>query len=1182
MAESTKKRILNVDDAEVGRYAVTRILTQAGFDVLEASNGRDALRLASDERPDLILLDVNLPDLNGFEVCKRLKADPDTAAIPVIHLSATYVRRQDRVAGLEGGADGYLVQPVDPHELVATITAFLRLKDVEQALRTSEESYRRLVETMGEGLGMLDAQGNLTFGNAAFFAMLGYQKEELLGKPVSELFDTANRRILLEQLKQRREGADAPYQIAWTHKTGKKIHAIVAPQPMVDESGNFVGSSAVITDITERVQSEETYTTIIQTSLDGFWICDTQGKLLEANQALADMLGYTRQELLTLSMSDIEAVETPEETEAHIEEATKQRHNQFESRYRRKDGAVIDVDISSNYLDLEGGRFFVFIRDISERKQAEEALRSSEDRYRDLVEHSQDLICTHDLEGRILSVNPWAANVLGYTTQALLQMNIRDILVPEVRAGFDEYLATLRRDGAASGLMLVQTTMGEERIWAYNNTLRTEGVAAPIVRGMAHDITERKQAEAKIEHLNRVLRAIRNVNQLIVQEKDRVQLIQSAVQLLVESRGYAGALIVLTDERGLPATFAQAGLDEAFQPVGERLQQGQVPPCCEQTRLQTGVYYVADRDSVCAPCALAATCPGHDSMCICLQHDQKEYGFMAVSLPLGLGSDAEEQSLFAEAASDVAFALRSIELEKEAQQSEKALQESETRFRSIYENATVGLYRTTPDGRILMANPALVRLLGYDSFEELVQRNLEEHGYTSETSRAEFIRRIEREGRVTGLESGWLTRDGAVVYVLESATATRDAEGQTLYYEGSVEDITERKQLEAEKEELIARFYQAQKMESIGRLAGGIAHDFNNMLVPIIGYAELGLLQLPPDHELHADLTRIKKSADRAADLTRQILAFSRQQVLEMKVLDLNQIIEEFQTMLQRLIGEDITMHAYLASGLHSIKADKGQLEQVLLNLVVNARDAMPNGGSLTIETANVVLDEEYATTHAEVQPGPYVMLAVSDTGHGMDAATQQHIFEPFFTTKERGEGTGLGLATVFGIVKQHGGHIWVYSEPGRGTTFKTYLPVSEVPVRAGGPDRPKADLLHGTETVLVVEDETGVRELVCYTLRGSGYQVLDAPDPAKGLELAATHEGTIHLLLTDVIMPQMNGRELYEKLVRDRPGLKALYMSGYTDNVIAHQGILEAGMTFLQKPFVIHTLLQKVRMALE
>jgi len=508
------------------------------------------------------------------------------------------------------------------------------------------------------------------------------------------------------------------------------------------------------------------------------------------------------------------------------------------------------------------------------RKQAEDKLRESEDRYRDLVEHSQDLICTHDLDGRILSVNPWASKVLGYAPDELLGMNFRVVLAPQVRDSFGKYMDEIKTHGTAQGLLLVQTRNGEQRIWEYKNSLRTDGVTNPVVRGMAQDITER--------------------------------------------------------------------------------------------------------------------------------------------------------------------------------------------------------------------------------------RNLEQ------------------------------------------------------------------------------RLHQSQRIEAVGRLAGGIAHDFNNLLTVINGYSELLLDQMKEESPLRKEVEEIKRAGDRAATLTRQLLAFSRQQVLQPKVLDLNEVVSHMDMMLRRLIGEDVEFRTVLGTDLRSVKADPGQIEQVVMNLVVNARDAMPGGGKLTIETSNVFLDEEYSHVHPPVQPGPYVMLAISDTGVGMDEETASKIFEPFFTTKERGKGTGLGLSTVYGIVKQSGGFIWVYSEPGKGSTFKVYFPRTED--RREVPDKgdPPVEDLRGGKTVLVVEDEESIRELAITILGQYGYAVLSAGDGEEALRIAGEHQGEVSLLLTDVVMPRMGGRELYERLRQLRPGIKVLYMSGYTDNAIVHQGVLDPGIAFLQKPCSPISMVRKVKDVLE
>ncbi len=389
----------------------------------------------------------------------------------------------------------------------------------------------------------------------------------------------------------------------------------------------------------------------------------------------------------------------------------------------------------------------------------------------------------------------------------------------------------------------------------------------------------------------------------------------------------------------------------------------------------------------------------------------------------------------------------------------------------------------------------------------------------------------------------------------------------------------QRKQAEETRHELEAHLRQSQKLEAIGQLAGGIAHDFNNILVPISGYAELALLDLTPDSKIYADLTQIKTAAQRATHLTRQILAFGRKQALEIQLLDVNQVIRDMHPLMDRLIREDIAVHIRLAPALGLVKGDRSQLEQVVLNLIINACDAMPTGGELLIETGSVMLDELYATRHVGVQPGQYILLMVSDTGCGMDVDTQQHIFEPFFTTKEHGKGTGLGLATTYGIIKQHGGNIWVYSEPGHGTIFKIYIPLAdEQTLSITPPILEHTTLMQGTETLLVVEDEGPVRQLVCETLSTYGYTVLEAAHPEAALALLASYHNTIHLMLTDVIMPGMSGRDLYQRAVAIRPDMKVIYMSGYTDDVIIRYGMLDEGIHFLQKPFTLHTLIHQIQ----
>jgi PAS domain S-box-containing protein len=506
---------------------------------------------------------------------------------------------------------------------------------------------------------------------------------------------------------------------------------------------------------------------------------------------------------------------------------------------------------------------------------------------------------------------------------------------------------------------------------------------------------------------------------------------------------------------------------------------------------------------------------------------------------------------------------------------QEGLRRSESNFRSLVTNSPYGICRCDMQGTVLEVNPAFIHMLGYESDAEIVGRHL---GALHRNSQEWFHLADYFADRkdFTGLVADFLRKDGSATVLRLSGRAIRDEDDSTTF-ELFAEDVTEHRALEQQ-------LRQSQKMEAVGRLAGGIAHDFNNLLMVISGYCEFLLEKIGPDAVLRAPAQEIANAAERATSLTRQLLAFSRKQMLAPKVLDLNAVVTENLKMLTRLIGEDIDLVMVPATELGPVKADPGQIEQVILNLAVNARDAMPHGGKLTIETSNVTLDESYARYHAGVRPGEYVMLAISDTGSGMDADTQSHIFEPFFSTKGT-KGTGLGLSTVYGIVKQSGGYIWVYSEPGKGTTFKVYLPrIVELADFAAVQPTDTASLAqaHPDETILIVEDETNLRRMAKQYLENQGYTVLEAADGAAALQICVAHAGRIHLLLTDVIMPGMNGRELAQRFFEQRPDTKVIYMSGYTENAIGTNGTLDVGITLLQKPFTLQALRQKVREVLD
>ncbi|MDQ3746378.1 MAG: PAS domain S-box protein, partial [Acidobacteriota bacterium] len=672
---------------------------------------------------------------------------------------------------------------------------------------------------------------------------------------------------------------------------------------------------------------------------------------------------------------------------------------------------------------------------------------------------------------------------------------------------------------------------------------------------------------------------------------------------------------------------------------------------------------------------------------------------VSLSIPIIFGSFAAVGITYFALKRQAALYRRTFMESAERKRAEEGRRHSEEKYRAIFDNASMGIFQSAPDGTLLTANSALARLLGYDSTEELLLRNLAEDVYYRKEDREELIARYEPDGAAADLELLWKRRDGSPVWVHLNFRAVKDEGGRTLHFEGFVHDVTERRRAEEalresegrykglidsafdgvvihrdgvirdanrayaemfgygveefvgldileltppEQRDLVlskfkdaGRTYEAQglkkdgtridievsptecvyegwparmaavrditerkqteealrkseeqlrqsqKLEAVGQLAGGVAHDFNNLLTVITGYSDILLRRFGQGDPARPKVEEIKKAAGRAASLTRQLLAFSRRQTLQPKVLDLNVLVADVSKMLRRLIGEDVEMVLALGTKAGLVKADPGQIEQVLMNLAVNARDAMPRGGKLTVETKSVYLDEGYARHHIAVNPGPYVMLAVSDTGTGMDAETQARAFEPFFTTKEVGKGTGLGLSTVYGIVKQSGGYVWVYSEVGHGTTFKIYLPtVGEV----AGAEEPAAlpDVPGGSETVLLVEDEEMVRDLSREILEEGGYTVIVARDGLEGLRVCREFEGRIDLVITDVVMPQAGGRELAEKAAALRPNAKVLYMSGYTEDAVVRHGVLEEEMPFIQKPFTPDALTRKVREVLD
>ena len=764
--------------------------------------------------------------------------------------------------------------------------------------------------------------------------------------------------------------------------------------------------------------------------------------------------------------------------------------------------------------------------DISERKRTQEALKASEAELRALFEAMTDVIFVLDSEGRCLRIAPTDPTHL-YESSAILVGKTLHEIYPKPKA--DLFLAHIRQvldEGERSNIEYSLPIKGSE-LWF-------DGSVSPItsdsVLWIARDITERKLAE----------------NQLRLQ-LDFTEAITISLGEGVYALDQHGRLIFmnLAAERALGWTRSELlgqSMHEIihFQHADGRLRSADECPLLGVLRSGEAIEVESD---------------------VFTRKDGSTFPVSYSSSPIITRGQVVGAVL----------AFRDI---TERQRAEQELSKSEERYRDLVENARDIIYTHDLEGNYTSVNKASEQVTGYTR-EESLKMNMMQTVTPESLEKARQMLTIKIAGEEeTIYDLEIITKDGRRIAV-EVNTRLIFQDEVPIGVQGIARDVTERKHLEEQ-------LRQSQKLEAVGQLAGGIAHDFNNLLTAIIGYSQLTLRQLQTEDPLRSNLEEIKRAGERAAALTRQLLAFSRKQVLQPKTLDLNAVVSEIEKMLQRLIGEDIELQTVLQSDLGSIKGDPGQIEQVLMNLAVNARDAMPQGGKLTIETHNVSVDEGYISQHIAVSPGPYVMLAVSDTGIGMDEQTQQRIFDPFFTTKELGKGTGLGLSTVYGIVKQSGGNIWVYSELGQGTTFKIYLPRLDEQAQESRPGKERQEAIFGKETILLAEDEEMVRSLMRNVLKRQGYEVLEAANGGAALLLCECHEGPIHLMITDVVMPEMSGRELTDRLTRLRPEMKVLFMSGYTDDTIVRHGILESDIAFLQKPFTPHALALKVRELLD
>jgi two-component system cell cycle sensor histidine kinase/response regulator CckA len=940
---------------------------------------------------------------NDYASLPNKKGLPEGQAALLRELVVPILRNNKIVAvlGVGNKATDYVQEDISAVSYLADVAwEIAQRKRAEEALREREEVLDKIFNSSTNAAVFTSPESAKILNvNDTWVRASGISRSEAIGKTALELGLWPNKQARASAIAVlEREGHLAEFEATLVFRGVERQFAINTEY--VDLRGERFHLWE-FRDITERKRSEELHRSILQTALDGLLLMDGEGRILEVNDAYCRMTGYDRQELMGLHVSDLEANESPEDVIAHVRRILTVGEDRFETRHRRKGGTMFEVEVCVQHRPVEGGRLVTFVRDISERRRADQEIA--------LLKHSIDVhfdaAYWTDSDGRIIYVNEAGYKTLGFEPGELLGKTL-DAINPKA------------------------TAEGMARVW---DRLRKEGFYS---------------------------------SEAVHRRKDNSE---------------------------FPAEI-------------------------------------------------------HTSY---VRFGGKEYS-------CGFARDISER-----------------------RRAEAALRESEEKFRASFMTGLDAVFwASLEDGRILEINRVFENLYGY-SREEAIGKTAQELAlYFDPDDRFRMVSELKEKDFVRDLELRGRQKSGQIITVSFSASLVQSSSQQ--FFLGMVRDITEQKRVEEETAKLTSQLEQAQKMESVGRLAGGVAHDFNNMLGVILGHCELALEKVHASESLHSDLVNIQAAAQRSADLTRQLLAFARKQTVAPKVLSLNDTVASMLKMVKRLIGEDVELEWRPGKNLWPVRIDPTQIDQILANLCVNARDAIANVGKIAIATGTKVVGIDSAACPTGAAPGDYVWLSVTDDGCGMDRATLSHIFEPFFTTKEVGKGTGLGLATVYGIVKQNEGFIDLRSELGQGTVFTIYLP------RHVGKDaHALADVVvptmqPGQETILLVEDEAPLLTVTQRMLQKRGYQVLTASTPGQAIQVAREHAGNIDLLITDVVMPEMNGRDLAKNFLSLYPQAKRLFMSGYTADVIAHQGVLEEGVCFIQKPFSAKELAGMVRKVLE
>lgn len=1029
-----------------------------------------------------------------------------------------------------------------------------------------------LVDSSDDAIIGKNLDGTIVSWNRAAEELYGFTALEAIGSNIS-IIVPEDRSIELQLIMQKLRNGEGLRHFETLHKRkdGSNVYVSLTISPVCDPRGRMKAASVISRDMTERrfaeealQKSEERYRIIVETSHDVIWSIDDSGYFHFVNQACTAVLGYTPGEMIGRHFTQFQNKKFAEKDMQLLGDVLSGKIvDIFETELIHKDGRNISLfcsavairDEKRNIMGIAGTA-----TDITVRKQIQETIKKSEEKYRTLFEESKDVVFIVSAEGKFLDLNQAGLDLIGCSSKReAAELDLEKDLQwdPQNR---QRYRMTLMEQGYIKDHPIhLQKPNGQRLDLLITATAqRDESGQITQVRGIAKDITALKRTEEMTASLYNVTRVLAESGTI----KDGAPKILEAI---------------------CEALNCEAGMFWMTSPGAERLQLFEFRHSGSQLSAEAWQSVVSGDPSALANLVFESKRPGSvtdfSNSANATAKFADEQGFRSgFAFPVPIENSVEGVFEF--------YSKRVLEGDQQLmvvasslgnqigqfihrKRTEEALKESERKYRSFVEDDLTGIYISTIDGKLLTCNPAFLRMFGFESTEEAVKYDLN-LVYKNPADRKDFVDKIRAKRKLEYREHELRNKLGEPLYVVENAFGIFDENNELVTIKGYIVDTTDRKKLEQQ-------LVQVQKMEAIGRLAGGVAHDFNNILMAITSYIELLLIRMHEMDPLRPYVSEIRKAAEQGGNLTGQLLAFSRRQVLTPKSIDLNDSILGMENMLRRLIGEDIQLEILNSKNLGTVRADPGQIEQILMNLAVNARDAMPGGGTLRIETSNIEVDQEFASRHPGLLPGSFVLLVIKDNGQGMTEETAQRVFEPFFTTKPEGKGTGLGLATVFGIVKQSGGFIYVQSKWGAGTTFSIYLPrIEQAPQTHFLESAGDLAAGHG-ETILLVDDNEMVRTAAGSFLEMNGYRILYADNGATAVQLLE-NEPEIELMISDVVMPEMSGMELAEVARESFPQLKMLFMSGYTDEQTHLQSILKSGCEYISKPVMMSVLLKKIR----